>query len=206
MHALFEFLLEITSGLGYWGIVILMAVESSFLPLPSEIVIPPAAYLAYKGEMSLFLVIIAGVVGSLIGALINYFLALWLGKPLIYKLVRSKWAKFIFLNKEKLQKVESYFIEHGAVSTFVGRLLPVVRHLISIPAGFVKMNLGKFCLFTTLGAALWVTILALLGYYFGAKQEVLEQYYGELTIILIAFVVVVGLAYFYVKKGKSKVI
>jgi membrane protein DedA with SNARE-associated domain len=159
-----------------------MTIESSFLPLPSEIVIPPYAYLAAKGEFNLILVILAGILGSILGALINYFLSITLGRTLVYAIVRTRWAKLILLNEKKLEDAENYFLQYGNFATFIGRLVPVVRHLISIPAGFCRMRLDLFILYTFLGSTVWVTILAFLGYYFGANQEMLSAYYHELTI------------------------
>lgn len=184
-------LLDITSGMGYWGIVILMAIESSFIPFPSEIVIPPAAYLAYKGEMNIYLIILCGIIGSLIGAVFNYYVAMWLGKPLAYKLVDKKWAKYLLLSRSGLEKAESYFNKYGSASTFFGRLIPAVRQLISLPAGFVKMDFGKFVFYTVLGSGFWVSVLAALGYFFGENQELLKEYYREITIGLIVLVALI---------------
>lgn len=184
-------LLDITSGMGYWGIVILMAIESSFIPFPSEIVIPPAAYLAYKGEMNIYLIILCGIIGSLIGAVFNYYVAMWLGKPLAYKLVDKKWAKYLLLSRSGLEKAESYFNKYGSASTFFGRLIPAVRQLISLPAGFVKMDFGKFVFYTVLGSGFWVSVLAALGYFFGENQTLLKEYYREITIGLIVLVALI---------------
>ncbi len=184
-------LLDITSGMGYWGIVILMAIESSFIPFPSEIVIPPAAYLAYKGEMNIYLIILCGILGSLIGAVFNYYVAMWLGKPLAYKLVDKKWAKYLLLSRSGLEKAENYFNKYGSASTFFGRLIPAVRQLISLPAGFVKMDFGKFVFYTVLGSGFWVSVLAALGYFFGENQELLKEYYREITIGLIVLVALI---------------
>ncbi|MBP9771084.1 DedA family protein [Candidatus Gracilibacteria bacterium] len=184
-------LLDITSGMGYWGIVILMAIESSFIPFPSEIVIPPAAYLAYKGEMNIYLIILCGILGSLIGAVFNYYVAMWLGKPLAYKLVDKKWAKYLLLSRSGLEKAENYFNKYGSASTFFGRLIPAVRQLISLPAGFVKMDFGKFVFYTVLGSGFWVSVLAALGYFFGENQALLKEYYREITIGLIVLVALI---------------
>lgn len=184
-------LLDITSGMGYWGIVILMAIESSFIPFPSEIVIPPAAYLAYKGEMNIYLIILCGILGSLIGAVFNYYVAMWLGKPLAYKLVDKKWAKYLLLSRSGLEKAENYFNKYGSASTFFGRLIPAVRQLISLPAGFVKMDFGKFVFYTVLGSGFWVSVLAALGYFFGENQTLLKEYYREITIGLIVLVALI---------------
>jgi len=200
MMELFNLLIDFSSAIGYWGIVLLMAIESSFIPFPSEIVIPPAAYLAALGEMDIFLVILSGVAGSLIGALFNYYLALTLGRKVIFALADSKLAKYFLIDKGKIEKAEEYFLRYGNLSTLIGRLVPAIRQLISIPAGFSRMNLRNFLLFTTLGSSLWITILAILGYVFGANKDILEKYYANLKIfgILLAF----GLAAFLLIKTK----
>ncbi len=193
-----QLLLNFANDLGYPGIIILMAIESSFIPFPSEVVIPPAAYLAYQGKLDIFLVILCGVIGSLIGAVVNYVLAMWLGRPLVYILVEKKWAKFLLLSKKNVEKAEGYFLKYGAMSTFLGRLVPAVRQLISLPAGFVRMNFWIFLFFTFLGSAFWVSILAFLGYFFGSNQELFERYYGEIAIfIVIAVILFVGIYAFY---------
>lgn len=185
MHQIVEFLLSISADIGYLGIVFLMAIESSFIPFPSEIVIPPAAYLAALGEMNIFLVIISGIIGSLLGAILNYFLAFTLGRKIVYSLVNKKAAKLFLLDEHKLRRAEEYFVEHGKASTFVGRLVPAVRQLISIPAGFSQMKLREFIFFTFLGSGLWTIILAILGYVFGAQQDLLNQYYKEISIFAV---------------------
>lgn len=152
--------------LNYWVIMLLMAIESSFIPFPSEIVVPPAAWMAgVSGELNVFLVIVAATVGADCGALINYYLARWLGRPLVYRFVNSKLGHLCLLDEQKMRHAETYFDRHGAVSTFVGRLVPAVRQLISIPAGIARMSLGRFLLYTTLGAGIWNTVLAGIGYY-----------------------------------------
>jgi membrane protein DedA with SNARE-associated domain len=191
MHQFFEFLLSITADIGYLGIVFLMAIESSFIPFPSEIVIPPAAYLAALGEMNIFFVIASGILGSLLGAVLNYYLAFTLGRKIIYALVNKKIAKLFLLDEHKLRKAEEYFIANGKASTFIGRLVPAIRQLISIPAGFSQMKLREFVFFTFLGSGLWTIILAVLGYFFGAQQEVLNQYYKEISI----FAILVGIGF-----------
>jgi membrane protein DedA with SNARE-associated domain len=169
------------SNLNYWTIALLMTVESSFIPFPSEIVMPPAAYLASQGELNLFFVILSASVGCLIGALFNYYLSLYLGRALVYKLADSKYGRLFLLNKDKIQKAEDYFIKNGNTSTFIGRLIPGIRQLISIPAGLAKMNIKPFIIYTVLGSTLWNLILALLGYYFGKNQALFELYYKELS-------------------------
>lgn len=172
-----------------------MAIESSFVPFPSELVIPPAAYLAFKGEMSIVLVVVFGLLGSLVGASVNYFLARSLGRLLVYELVEHKVAKYLLLSKKKIERAEKYFLEYGGVSTFIGRLFPAVRQLISLPAGFVKMPLRSFLFYTGLGAGIWVTILAAAGYYFGEHQDRLMEYLGSFKGYLYALL---GIAVFVV--------
>jgi membrane protein DedA with SNARE-associated domain len=200
---LLNFFLEIIQYFGYGGIVFLMAVESSFLPLPSEVIIPPAALLALKGEMNIFLIIIAGTVGSVIGAIVNYALSYYLGRAIVFGVADSKFGKLILLNSKKIEKAENFFLRYGNVSTFIGRLLPVVRHLISIPAGFSKMNFKKFVLFTALGAFIWVLALAALGYYLGKYAEVIVKFYKEISYLLIILLIIYGM-YRWLKKKKVK--
>ncbi|MFA5130955.1 MAG: DedA family protein [Patescibacteria group bacterium] len=180
-----NWVLGITSGLGYGGVFILMAVESSFLPFPSELAIPPAAYLASQGKMDVFLIIAIGTLGSLVGALVNYYLALWLGRPLVYRLLETRAARFLRLKKSDLERAETLFLKNSRQATFVGRLIPVVRQLISIPAGFTKMPIIPFVALTTLGSLLWVSVLAALGYILGANQDLLVQYYHEIQSALL---------------------
>ncbi len=203
METLISFLLEITKNLGYFGIVALMAIESSFIPFPSEVVIPPAAYLAYKGEMNIYLVILSGLVGSIIGALFNYYLALYLGKPLIHKIAQKDFMKYLLITPAKLESAEQYFKKHGKISTFIGRLLPAIRQLISLPAGFVKMKMSHFIFYTALGSGLWTTILAILGYQFGAQQELLHTFYSEIKIAMIVIALAVVIYFVYKKKFKQ---
>lgn len=151
-------------NLNFWSIFLLMAIESSFIPFPSEIVVPPAAYMAAQGELDGFGVILAAVLGSLVGALVNYALAYYLGRPLVYSFVRSRLGKVLLLSEDKLVKSEEYFDKKGAISTFVGRLIPGIRQLISIPAGLAKMRMPPFILYTMLGAGLWSCVLFWLGW------------------------------------------
>ncbi len=176
----FSFLLEITAGLGYFGVGLLMAIESSFVPMPSEIIVPPAAYLASQGKMNLWLVIAAGTIGSLMGAIFNYVLGYYLGRPLVYKLAGHRFAKFFLVSPEKVQRAEKYFFDNAVTATFVGRLIPVIRQLVSIPAGFSKMPFLTFVFYTTIGSAIWVCVLAALGYFIGAQQDMLMRYYSEI--------------------------
>lgn len=152
------------SHLNYWVITLLMAIESSFIPFPSEIVVPPAAYQAAHGDKNVFLVIFFATLGALIGAVINYALAYYLGRPIIYKFANSRIGHMCLIDEHKVQVAEKYFDDHGAVGTIIGRLIPAVRQLISIPAGLARMQFSKFMLYTFIGAGLWNTILAAIGY------------------------------------------
>jgi membrane protein DedA with SNARE-associated domain len=183
--------------MNYLAVGGLMTLESSFIPFPSEVVIPPAVYVASnpesQGGMKIWLVVLFGTLGALLGALINYFLSMWLGRPIIYAFAESRLGHLLQLSKEKIQRAEVYFNEHGNVSTLVGRFIPVIRQLISIPAGLSKMNLGAFCFFTTIGALAWNCILALLGFlaYKAADPSVIEKYSRQLSVIIIVLFVAV---------------
>ena len=194
--------------LNYWVITLLMAIESSFIPFPSEVVVPPAAYVAATtGELNVFLVVLCATLGAIIGALINYGLARYLGRPLVYRFAESRIGHMCLIDTAKVERAERYFDEHGAVGTFFGRLVPAVRQLISIPAGLARMSLGRFVLYTTLGAGLWNSILAGMGwyighYYSGQLEEKVAQYSGELKIAMLALGVAVVL--FLIYKGVKK--
>lgn len=162
-----QFVQEILHHLDYFWVTVLMAIESSFIPFPSEAVVPPAAYLAANGKLNIFLVILFATLGSNIGALVNYYLAKYLGRPIVYRFASSRLGRLCLLSPEKVEKAEAYFQKNGATSTLIGRLIPGIRQLISIPAGLSGMRLGPFLLYTTLGAGAWNVILALLGYYLG---------------------------------------
>jgi membrane protein DedA with SNARE-associated domain len=203
MSDLMNNLIGIFGHLGYLGIVLLMAMESSIIPLPSELILPPAGILASRGELSLFWIIFAGVSGSLIGATISYWASWLLGRAFIYLLADHKIAKVLAITPAKLEKAEKFFLKYGSISVFIGRLLPVVRHLISIPAGFCKMNFWKFVFYTTIGSAIWVTILAVGGYYLGTKIEVIAEHFKIIVEALIA-VTAIGLLIFWLKKRTKK--
>jgi membrane protein DedA with SNARE-associated domain len=182
MHELIQWLVATIGALGYPGVFILMAMESSIFPVPSEVVMPPAGYLAQQGEMNIWVAILLGTLGSLVGAYANYFAAHWLGRPLILK-----YGRYVWITEEKFAKVESFFHKHGEISTFIGRLLPVVRHLISLPAGLAGMHHGKFSLYTTIGAFIWCTILAWIGYIIGQNQELIMRYSHQALIGVVIF-------------------
>jgi membrane protein DedA with SNARE-associated domain len=190
--------------MGYVGVFILMAIESSFLPLPSEIIIPPAAYLAFKGDFNVYFVILCGTFGSLFGALVNYYLARSLGRKIVYSIVKMKFMRYLFISVEDVEKTEQYFLKNGSISTFIGRLLPVIRHLISLPAGFSKMKLIPFMFYTTLGAFIWVSILAYVGYFFGANQELIAKYYEEFSLVFKILLILVVLLFIYKKIRNRK--
>lgn len=195
-------LLHFAQEIGYWGVVFLMALESSFIPFPSEVVVPPAAYLAAQGKLNIWLVIGASVLGSLIGAVFNYFLAYYLGRPLIYRLAKTKAARFLLIKPAQIERAESFFGRYDRSSTFFGRLVPVVRQLISLPAGFVKMPLFSFILYTFLGSTLWTLILSALGYFFGANEETWKLYYTEISWGILVVAVVIALYFFWRQREK----
>jgi membrane protein DedA with SNARE-associated domain len=188
------------ANLNYFTVALLMAIESTFLPLPSEVVVPFAAYKAAQGDLNVFLVIFFGTVGALCGSLINYTLAYYLGRPLVYRFAGSRLGKVFLLSKEKVIHAEDYFIRNGRTSTFVGRLVPGVRHLISIPAGLAKMNLRDFMLFTFVGAGIWNIILAIIGYYLYEIREQIFPYVGHILLVLGA----VFVAYLIINARKNK--
>ena len=198
---LIELLLEFFETTSYFGVFFLMAIESSFIPFPSEIVVPPAGYLASSGKLNIWLVIFSAVLGSLAGALFNYFLALKLGRPLFFRLIR-RWGKWFFLSEKHLIKADVFWQKHGHISTFTGRLIPGIRQLISIPAGFSRLSLKVFIFYTSLGSFLWCSFLAFCGYFFGKEKEFLKQVIsqGSIVFILLALIFLVG--YFAVKRKK----
>lgn len=196
--------------LNYWTITLLMAIESSFIPFPSEVVVPPAAYKAAgaASELNVVLVVLFASLGAILGSLINYAIAYFLGRPIIYKFANSRIGHMCLLDEEKVRTAENYFNRHGAVATFTGRLIPAVRQLISLPAGLARMGLGKFVLFTVLGAGIWNTVLATLGYYLASVlpedqlMETVTRYSHEISYGIVGVVVmVIG---FLVYKGWGK--
>lgn len=199
MEELVSWLVLTIGALGYPGIFALMAMESSVIPIPSEVVMPPAGYLAQQGQMNMALVILVGTVGSLVGAYANYFAAHYLGRPLVLK-----YGKYFWITEEKFSKVEAFFKEHGEVSTFIGRLLPVVRHLISLPAGLAGMNHVKFSLYTLLGAGMWVTVLSYIGYFIGANRELIMEYSHQALIGAILLSVAIAAAYIWNHRRKKQ--
>ena len=198
IHELAQQLVDLIFDWGYLGIFIMMAIESSFIPFPSEIVLVPAGYLASKDEMSITYIMMSAVSGSLVGAFVNYYLAFTLGRKFLLR-----YGKYFFISPEALDKMERYFKKHGHISTFSGRLVPGIRQLISIPAGLAKMNLLEFTFFTTLGAGIWALILTLLGYYIGENEALIKEYLKQITIAVVALLLVIGVIYFRYQKKKG---
>jgi len=196
---LVEAIVNIVGTWGYFGIFIMMAIESSFIPFPSEIVMIPAGYLASKGALSLSLVLLSGFGGSMIGAWVNYFLAMSLGRKFLYA-----YGHYFFMKPSTLDKMEKFFRTHGAVSTFTGRLVPGIRQLISIPAGLSKMSFSLFSFYTFLGAAIWSSILVFLGYFLGENQGLIQEYKHQIAYAILAVVVLILGVYTYLYKKKHK--
>ncbi|MBR3068090.1 MAG: DedA family protein [Prevotella sp.] len=197
------------NNLTYPNIMLLMLLESTVVPVPSELVVAPAAYHAAGGGLNVFLVVLMATIGAAIGASINYVVALYVGRPVIYKFANSKWGKMCLLNQEKVEKSERYFDNHGVAATLTGRLIPGIRHLISIPAGLARMNYWKFLLYTTIGAGVWHSILALLGWYLHSfiKPEDLEstiKQYNHYIVLGIIAIVALAVVYFVVKHYRKK--
>ena len=195
--------------LNYWTITLLMAIESSFIPFPSEVIIPPAAYRAASGnsELNVYLVVLFGTIGANIGALVNYYLAYFVGRPIVYKFANSRFGHMCLIDEAKVKHAEEYFDKNGALSTFIGRLIPAIRQLISIPAGLAKIKLSTFLLYTTLGAGIWNSILAALGYYLQSivpEDQLLatvKEYSHELGYVFIG--VGIFVVFYLIHKGKK---
>ena len=204
-----NFITTLLSNLNYGTILFLMLLESTVVPVPSEFVVTPAAYHAASGQLDVWLVILFATIGADLGASINYVVAYYVGRPVIYKFANSRWGKMCLLNQEKVEKSERYFDDHGIVATLTGRLIPGIRHLISIPAGLARMNYGKFILFTTIGAGGWHSVLAALGWYLHAivpedqlNDKISE--YAEYIKIAIFGLIGIAIIYFGVKAWMKK--
>ncbi len=198
LNEIIQAIVNMVGAWGYPGIFIMMALESSFFPFPSEVVMIPAGYLAYKGEMNLVLAILSGISGSLIGALFNYWLAVKFGRPFLLR-----YGKYILFKEHSLQRMEDFFARHGHISTFTGRLIPAVRQYISLPAGLARMNLAVFSFYTSLGAGVWVTILAMLGYTLGHNEEAIRENLHLITLGTLGAVAVIILLYVRIKLKKK---
>lgn len=195
MEAIVHFIVESVNGLGYAGIFLLMFLESSFFPFPSEVVMIPAGYLAFQGEMNLTLAILAGTAGSLGGALFNYFLAMRYGRAFLLR-----YGKYFFISEATLHKMDDFFERHGHISTFSGRLIPGVRQYISLPAGIARMDLKIFSAFTTLGAGIWVVVLALLGYIIGENESLIKEYLHQITAVTLGLIIILIAVYVKFRK------
>lgn len=196
LSQIINFIVETVGQLGYLGIFIMMFLESSFFPFPSEVVMIPAGYLAYKGEMNMYLVILFGILGSLAGAIFNYYFALKLGRRFL-----MRYGKYIFISEDTILKMEEFFNKHGHISTFSGRLIPGVRQYISLPAGLARMNIFVFSLYTSLGAGIWVLILTILGYFLGNNQALVKEYLHIIVIVILILLAI--FAYFYYRRVKK---
>lgn len=195
LHVIINFLVETIGSLGYIGIFALTFLESTFFPFPSEVVMIPAGYLAFKGDMNIYVVLLMGIFGSLGGALLNYYLSRTLGRKLLLK-----YGHYVWFEEDKLIRMEEFFKNHGEISTFNGRLIPVVRQYISLPAGLANMNVVKFSLYTSLGAGIWVGVLTFLGFFLGDNSELIHTYLKQITIATIIFIII--LTIFYIKKKR----
>ncbi len=197
IHEIAQYLVDSIGTMGYLGIFLLMFLESTFFPFPSEIIMIPAGYLAYQGEMNLYAIIVVGILGSLTGALLNYYLAMYLGRKIILR-----YGKYFFIQEKTLSKLDTFFAKHGEISTFTGRLIPGIRQLISLPAGLARMNIAKFSLYTAIGAGIWVVVLVAVGYLVGSNQALISEYLKSAT--LIALVSVILITIFYAVRYKKR--
>ncbi len=193
------FIVNTIGQLGYPGIVAMMFLESSFFPFPSEVVIPPAGYLASQGKMNILAVILCGVLGSLMGAVFNYWISLALGRPFF-----ERYGRYFLVTEKNLERVDRFFYEHGHISTLIGRLLPGIRQYISLPAGVARMNIPLFVIFTALGAGIWVSVLALVGYLIGNNQELLHTYLHHAALAMAMLSVILAVMYIWVRRKIDK--
>ena len=201
LHEIAVAIVSYIGDLGYIGIFLLMFLESTFFPFPSEIVMIPAGYLAYKGEMNLYLAIAAGILGSVTGALFNYYFAIYFGRKFLLR-----YGRYFFVKEKTLQKLETFFQKHGELSTFNGRLIPGIRQLISLPAGLARMNVVKFSLYTALGAGIWVVVLVALGYLLGSQEELISEYLRSATLIALICVLLITIFYIVRHKRRDKIL
>ncbi|EAJ6152474.1 DedA family protein [Campylobacter lari] len=194
-----DFLLTLAKDWGYWGIIFLMFIESSFFPFPSEVVMIPAGYLAHQNELNFWLCLLCGTFGALLGALLNYYLCYFLGRNVVLKI-----CKYFGVNETKFAQFETFFNKHGEISTFSGRLIPGLRQYISLPAGLARMNLKKFIFYTSLGAGIWCLILLILGYILGKNEDLLKEYLHFVIIACIIFISMLLAIYIYIQKKKNR--
>lgn len=193
-----DFLLTLAKDWGYWGIIFLMFVESSFFPFPSEVVMIPAGYLAHQNELNFWLCLLCGTFGALLGALLNYYLCYFLGREVLLKI-----CKYFGVNEAKFAQFEAFFNKHGEISTFSGRLIPGLRQYISLPAGLARMNLKKFIFYTSLGAGIWCLILLILGYILGKNEDLIKEYLHFVIVACIVFAAMIVAIYIYIQKRKK---
>lgn len=208
-----NWLLPLLNNLNYWTVFLLMFIEGSVIPAPSELIVPPAAYRAAAGELNIFLVVLVATLGALVGSTANYFAAYYLGRPMIYRFANSRLGHLCLLNQQKIEQAEKYFYDHGVVATLTGRLLPGIRQIISIPAGLSKMKFWKFALYTTIGAGIWNCVLATLGWYLHSfvpldqLNSKIEEYNSHIQIIVVAVLVLIaliaGLMWYFKRKKKQ---
>jgi len=208
-----SWLLPLLNNLNYWTVLLLMFIEGSVIPAPSELIVPPAAYRAAAGELNIVLVVVVATIGAVLGSTANYAAAYYLGRPVVYRFANSRLGHLCLINQEKIEKAEKYFYDHGVIATLTGRLLPGIRQIISIPAGLSKMKFWEFILYTTVGAGIWNTVLAALGWYlhsFVPKEELynkIEEYNSQIqlvVIIAIAVVAVIAIIWWQVRKRKKR--
>jgi membrane protein DedA with SNARE-associated domain len=199
LASMVQWLVDTIFSMGYPGIFLLMTIESSFIPFPSEVVLIPAGYLAAKGEMSFIVIFLISLAGALSGALINYYGALWIGRSVL-----ERYGKYFFVKPSTLHKMDDFFIAHGPISTFTGRLVPGIRQLISIPAGLSRMNMKHFLLYTALGAGIWSLVLIVLGYTIGENESLIKEYLHQITYIAVATVLFIISLYVYLHKKKKR--
>ncbi|HEC1759128.1 TPA: DedA family protein [Campylobacter lari] len=193
-----DFLLTLAKDWGYWGIIFLMFVESSFFPFPSEVVMIPAGYLAHQNELNFWLCLFCGTFGALLGALLNYYLCYFLGREVLLKI-----CKYFGVSEAKFAQFEAFFNKHGEISTFSGRLIPGLRQYISLPAGLARMNLKKFIFYTSLGAGIWCLILLILGYILGKNEDLIKEYLHFVIVACIVFAAMIVAIYIYIQKRKK---
>ncbi len=201
LHDIALYLVDKVGDMGYFGIFLLMFLESTFFPFPSEVIMIPAGYLAYKGEMNLIVVIVVGIFGSVTGALFNYYLARHFGRAFLLR-----YGKYMLIKPQTLEKLEAFFRKHGELSTFNGRLIPGIRQLISLPAGLAKMNVAKLSFYTALGAGIWVIILVALGYLLGSNEALLSKYLRSATLIALLSVALITLFYIIRKRRRKEIL
>jgi len=195
IHEIAHTIVSYIGDMGYVGIFLLMFLESTFFPFPSEIVMVPAGYLAFQGEMNVGIIILVGIVGSVLGALLNYYLALKFGRLFILR-----YGKYFFIKEETLNKLEAFFQKHGELSTFNGRLIPGIRQLISLPAGLSRMHVGKFSFYTAIGAGIWIVVLVAIGYVLGSNEALITEYLRTATLFALGFITLLTIAYIVYNK------